>query len=141
MVVNLTPDRLHIYPSNTPDRIQPGSIPVTRVIPPSDQYPPARLGHTEVGTSFVDDGVLIEDVEFGADTARVDWLPEPVPGTRFVVSLVVGPAAADRDDLLVPHAYVRDFDGANIGSRKLARPTRPHRAGQRDLVAGGAALL
>jgi hypothetical protein len=60
-------------------------------------------------------------------------VPEPAPGTCFVVSLVVGLAAAHRTDLLVAHAYVRDLDGCIIGSGKLVRPARhpdsPERAG------------
>jgi hypothetical protein len=126
MIVNLTPHPLHLYPWHTPDRIKPGSVAATRIIAPSDQYPPARLGHTAIGTGFVDDGVEIEDVEFGADTAHADGLPEPVSGMWFVVCLVVALAATHRSDLLVPHGYVRDdLDGSVIGSRTLGCPVRP----------------
>jgi len=125
MIVNLSPHPLHIYPADTADRIEPGSV---RVIPPSDEHPPARLGHIVVGTGIIHDGVLIEDLAFGADTGQVNWLPEPVPGTWYVVSLVVGLAARRRTDLLVPHEYVRDLDGAIIGSRKPGRPVRTGQA-------------
>ncbi|WP_272945107.1 hypothetical protein [Salinispora pacifica] len=40
------------------------------------------------------------------------------------MSLVVGLAGHDRDDLLVWHDTVRDLDGSIIGARKLARPHR-----------------
>jgi hypothetical protein len=123
-IVNLTPHPLHIYPSQTPDRIQPGSVPAVRVIPQSQEYPPAPLGQTVIGTGLLHDGVVVEYVAFGPDAGQATTLPDPVPGTWFVVSLVVGLAAAHRDDLLVPHAYVRDLAGSIIGSRMLARPVR-----------------
>jgi hypothetical protein len=139
MIVNLTPHSLNIYPPETADRIEPGSVGPLQVIPPSTAYPPAPLGQTVVGTGFVHDGVVVEDVAFGADAGHTTNLPDPVPGIWFVVSLVVGLACAHRDDLLVPHAYVRDRSGSIVGSRKLARPARPDRAGQRELAAAGAA--
>ncbi|MFV2102121.1 hypothetical protein [Micromonospora sp. LOL_024] len=40
------------------------------------------------------------------------------------MSLVVGLAASDREDLLVCHDTVRDLDGSIIGVRTLARPHR-----------------
>jgi hypothetical protein len=139
MYVNLTPHPLHLYPSDTPDRIAPGSVAPTRTIPPSPAHPPTRLGHTVVGTGFCLDGVVVEDVAFGAEAGHTTTLPEPAAGTWFIVSLVVGIAARDRDDLLVPHAYVRDLSGSVIGSRKLARPSRSLAAGTigRDLGAAG----
>lgn len=63
----------------------------------------------------------VERVAFGPGDGTIP-LPEPATGTWYVVSLVVGLAATDRRDLLVPHDYVRDLDGVIIGSRKLARP-------------------
>ena len=124
MLVNLTPHPLNIYPPNTPDRIAPGSVAPTLVIPPLPAQPAARLGHTVVGTSFVHNGVVVEDVAFGPEAGKTTRLPDPLPGTWYIVPLVVGLAATHRDDLLVPHDYVRDLSGSIIGSRKLARPTR-----------------
>ncbi|SCL17886.1 hypothetical protein GA0074694_2164 [Micromonospora inyonensis] len=49
-------------------------------------------------------------------------LPPPVPGTFYLVPLVVGLAAQHRDDLLVPHDTARDMTGSIIGVRRLARP-------------------
>jgi hypothetical protein len=125
MLVNLTPHPLHIYPSDTPDRVEPGSVTPLRVIAPSADHHPARLGHRIVGPENIDVGVPVDRVAFGPDTGQVSSLPEPRSGTWYVVSLVVGLAATHRDDLLVPHEYVRDLDGAVIGSRKLASPHRP----------------
>jgi hypothetical protein len=122
VIINLTPHPLHIYAPDTPERLSPDDGVDSLVIPPSPDYRSARLGHTVVATGHQHEGVPIEDVAFGANTESVDWLPQPVPDTWFVVSLVVGLAARHRRDLLVPHKYVRDLEGAIIGSRALARP-------------------
>jgi hypothetical protein len=82
------------------------------------------LGQLVIGADNLGIGVPVERVAFGPDNG-VMVLPDPVPGTWFVVALVVGLAASHRSDLLVPHDYVRDVDGSIIGSRKLARPHRP----------------
>lgn len=124
MFVNLTPHPITIYPADTPDRIEPGTVTPTRIVPPSATHPPARLGQTNLETGFSYDGVAIEDVAFGPDAALTPTIPDPVAGTWYIVALVVAIAARDRDDLLVPHAYVRDLDGSIIGSRRLGRPTR-----------------
>jgi hypothetical protein len=92
------------------------------VIAPSVEFAPARLGQRVIGQERID-GVPVETVAFGPANGQVS-LPEPRAGTWYVVALVVGLAAPHRDDLLVPHDYVRDMDGCIIGSRKLARPHR-----------------
>lgn len=48
-------------------------------------------------------------------------LPEPEPGTLFVVSRVIAEARPDRTDLLVPYDLVRDDAGRVIACRSLAR--------------------
>lgn len=122
MIVNLTPHPLHIYPPDTPDRIAAGSVTPLRALPPSAQYQPARLGHQVIGAEHIDDAIPVVLVAFGPGDGRVSDLPQPRPNTWYVVSLVVGLAAAHRADLLVVHEYVRDLDGHVIGSRMLARP-------------------
>lgn len=122
MIVNLTPHPLHLYPPGTPDRIAVGSVAPLQVLPPSAQHPPARLGHQVIGEQRIDDDIPVALVAFGPREGQVSDLPEPRIGTWYVVSLVVGLAAAHRDDLLVLHEYVRDLDGHVIGSRMLARP-------------------
>ena len=125
MIVNLTPHPVHIYPSDTPDRIEPGSVTTLRVIEPSAQHQPVRLGQHVVGDDDLDLGIPVERVAFGSSNNGVTTLPPTVEGTYYLVSLVVGLAASDRNDLLVPHDTVRDISGSIIGSRKLARPSRP----------------
>ena len=122
MLVNLTPHPLHIYPPDTPERIVAGSVTPLCVIPPSADHRPARLGQTVIGDDDLGIGIPVQRVEFGPQSGSVDTLPEPVEGTWFIVSLVVGLAASDRRDLLVNLDYVRDVDGSIIGSRKLAVP-------------------
>ena len=55
MIVNLTPHPLQIYPSGTPDRIAAGAVTPLRVLPPAQQFPPARLGHQVVDLGYIDD--------------------------------------------------------------------------------------
>lgn len=137
MIVNLTPHPLHIYPPDTPDRIALGSVAALRVLPPSAQYPPARLGHQVLGEQRIDDDIPVARVAFGPREGQVSDLPEPRAGTWYVVSLVVGLAAAHRDDLLVLHEYVRDLDGHVIGSRMLARPSTGVAVATRDACVRG----
>jgi hypothetical protein len=77
-----------------------------------------------LGEEDLNIGVPVERVAFGPEDGQVS-LPEPVKSTWYLVSLVVGLAAARRRDLLVPHDYVRDLGGSIVGSRKLARPHHP----------------
>ncbi|SCL20467.1 hypothetical protein GA0074692_0875 [Micromonospora pallida] len=123
-IVNLTPHPVRIFPSDTPDRIEPGSVTPLRVITPSTQHQPVRLGQRVIGPDDLDLGVPVERVAFGAADDGVPPLPPPVEGTYYLVSLVVGLAAYGRDDVLVCHDTVRDLDGSIIGVRALARPHR-----------------
>ncbi|MEV0133692.1 hypothetical protein AB0H83_35170 [Dactylosporangium sp. NPDC050688] len=124
MIVNLTPHPLHLYPAGTPDRVEPGTVTCLKVIPPSTQHQPARLTQRVLHEEDLGEDIPVERVAFAPDGDPTSALPGPVPGTWYVVSLVVGLAAADRDDLLVPHEHVRDTTGVIVGSRKLARPHR-----------------
>ncbi|MFG1954327.1 hypothetical protein [Micromonospora sp. NPDC048830] len=123
-LVNLTPHPVAVYSVDTPDRIEPGSVLPLRVISPSAQHQPARLGQSVVGVDDLGLGIPVEQVAFGTGGGGVTALPEPVEGVFYLVSLVVGLAAVERADLLVPHDTVRDLSGSIIGTRKLARPHR-----------------
>ncbi|MER5182585.1 hypothetical protein ABT009_30250 [Streptomyces sp. NPDC002896] len=48
-------------------------------------------------------------------------LPEPEPGTWYVVSRVVADALPERGDLLVPAQLIRDADGNPVGCRAFVR--------------------
>lgn len=48
-------------------------------------------------------------------------LPEPTPGTTFLVSRIVAQARWDRTDLLVVDDTIRDEKGRIVGARALAR--------------------
>jgi hypothetical protein len=139
MFVNLTPHDMNLYPDTTPERIEPGSVSPALVIPPLTGQPPARLGHTVTGAGFVHEGVAVRDVVFGHEAGHTTSLPDPVPGTWYLVSLVVGLAATHRGDLLVPLNYVRDLAGNIIGCRELARPA--HRIATPDTPTSGPPAL
>ncbi|PZG09662.1 hypothetical protein C1I95_28745 [Micromonospora craterilacus] len=123
-IVNLTPHPVRIFPSDTPDRIAPGSVTPLRVITPSAQHQPVRLGHRVIGPDDLGLDIPVERVAYGAADNGSPPLPPPVTGTYYLASLVVGLAAVDRDDVLVCHDTVRDLEGSIIGTRTLARPHR-----------------
>lgn len=50
---------------------------------------------------------------------KVENLPEPIAGTRYIVSTIVAQAAKDRSDLLTPGELVRDDQGNVIGCKSL----------------------
>ncbi|MDG4803656.1 hypothetical protein [Micromonospora sp. WMMD980] len=123
-IVNLTPHPVRVFPEDTPDRIEPGSVTPLRVVPTSTAHQPARLGQHVLGPEHLDLDVPVERVAYGAAHHDFPPLPPPLPGTYYLVSLVVGLAATSREDLLVCHDTVRDLNGCIIGVRKLARPHR-----------------
>ena len=68
------------------------------------------------------DGVPVARQQFG----EVSGLPDPEPGTVYLVSLVVGQAMkGQRDDLYgpdtSPDGAVRDDDGRIIGTRRMVK--------------------
>jgi hypothetical protein len=88
------------------------------VLPPSGTI--ARVATTRrVVTTIEVDGMTIpvHRVEFG----QVENLPEPQPGTWYIVSAIVAQAAPGRDDLVIPDDAVRDEQGRIVGARALAR--------------------
>jgi hypothetical protein len=85
------------------------------VIPPSGKV--ARVATIELGTGVSNNsGRMFEWVQYG----HVHDLPQPEPGTDYIVSLVVA-LACHRDDLLAPYVEVRNSDGTMIGCRFLQR--------------------
>jgi len=50
----------------------------------------------------------------------VEGLPDPIPGTVFLVSRIVKAAVPDRMDCMVPDDLVRDSEGRVIGCRRLS---------------------
>jgi hypothetical protein len=129
MLINLTPHPMHIYPVNTPDRIEPGTVAATQVIYPSTDYPTVRLGQTLLGEETLGDGMIVTRIAFGeathltpAPSSPIGALPDPADNTWYIVSTPVALASPHRSDLLVPYGHVRDLDGNVIGSRGFARP-------------------
>lgn len=60
--------------------------------------------------------VPIKKVSYG----DIKYLPDPIKGTKFIVSALVANAAKDRDDLLITYDAIRDDSGSIIGCASLA---------------------
>lgn len=113
MILNLTPHPIRLYANEREDGIDDLEPHLREVIPPEAK--PARLATIELGTQA--DGT--ELVEYG----HTQDLPPKRDGVRYVVSLVVALAVADRrSDLLVPYREVRNSSGTVIGCRQFAQP-------------------
>ena len=118
MIVNLTPHPIRLYLTE-PD--EQGMAEIDE-IPPSGTV--ARVGQIDLGnTTLRGCDAPVELVEFH----HVNHLPDPAPGTWYVVSLATALAshaqgALGRGDLLVPYDEVRNEAGTVIGCRRLAMP-------------------
>lgn len=104
MFINLTPHTLNIIRDGDEDII----------IPPSGNVARCAVNRRQIGTI---DGVPINATEFGA----VHGLPDPAPGTYYIVSALVAQACPHRVDLLITDDAVRDESGRIIGCRAFAR--------------------
>jgi hypothetical protein len=112
VILNLTPHPIRVYEWAREDGLDDLAPQLRYVIEPEAK--PARLAMIELGTC---DGA--EMVEYG----HAHDLPPKRDGVRYVVSLVVALALADRrSDLLVPYREVRNASGTVIGCRALAQP-------------------
>lgn len=109
-IINLTPHEISIISE---------SGEVVRRYPASGQIARAASTTEIIGEL---DGVPVARQQFG----EVSGLPDPEPGTVYLVSLVVGQAMkGQRDDLYgpdtSPDGAVRDDDGRIIGTRRLVK--------------------
>ena len=108
-IVNLTPHALNLMPEG-PD----GPV-VT--IPPSGLVARCAVDRVQVDTVTVDGiSVPVNETWFRG----VSDLPEPQPGTIFVVSTLVAQAVPDYQDVFIVDDVVRDEQGRIIGCRALA---------------------
>ena len=107
-IVNLTPHALTFVAGDE----------IVASIPSSGQARCAQ-SRQQIGTvDLAGHAIPVNRTQFGA----VSGLPEPEPGTIYVVSVVVASAlAGSRDDVYVTDDAVRDADGRVIGCRALAR--------------------
>jgi hypothetical protein len=88
------------------------------VLPPSGTIARVATTRRVVATIEVHGMTIpVHRVEFG----QVENLPEPQPGTWYIVSAIVAQAAPGRDDLVIPDDAVRDEQGRIVGARALAR--------------------
>lgn len=93
-IVNLTPHLIH---ETTSDRV----------------FPSDGIARAEVKTERIGDigGIPLSSAAFGAP----EGLPDPEPGTIYIVSLITYEAAGRRPDLVYPGELIRDEEGKPIG--------------------------
>lgn len=104
-IVNLTPHPVNFVAADgTPVRTVDASGKLARVVAKT-----VTVGDV--------DGIPVTATDFG----DVEGLPDPTPGTIFVVSSLVAQRVSDRDDVFVPNQAVRDASGRIIGCQSLAR--------------------
>lgn len=109
-IVNLTPHDIHFRASYDADP--------WFTVPASGQV--ARCSEERVEAGVVHHGSLtlpVNQVRLG----QVTGLPDPEPGTIYIVSRLVAEACRDRDDLFIVDDLVRDPEGRVVGCRALAR--------------------
>jgi hypothetical protein len=105
-VVNLTPHPVTIYAGDAVIASWPPSGAFARLVEVSSERPPL----------ITDAGVVpVLGLAYAAEVAD---LPEPAPGTVYLVSRVLAAAVA-RDDLFAPVGEVRDQVGRILGCRNL----------------------
>lgn len=120
-VINLTPHPIHLYAPGIADGATDAALRAAMVatIPASGRT--ARLASTSLGrVTTVEIGgatIHVEGVRYG----KLGSLPEPQPGTWYVVPLLSALAARDRSDLLVPHEQIRNQDGTVVGCTAFGR--------------------
>lgn len=103
MLVNLTPHPINLFVN--------GAL-VSTILPESV---PARCEQSqELVETWL--SIPITRQKFG----KVENLPEPKEGTRFIVSRLVAEACQERTDLLIPGPCVRDQSGRVIGCEGLS---------------------
>ena len=118
-LVNCTPHELRVFTDQSQDAY--------RLLPPGTRVPRVEVREKEVGTI---EGVPVFASAYGAPVG----LPEPAPGTVFVVSLAVRLACPERADLVSPGELVRDAQGQPVGClglRTTQRKEAPSQKGDR----------
>lgn len=108
-LINLTPHDINI--------VRDGEVILT--IPRSGVVARCEEVVEDLGSLLTDEGIKIPIIR--KTLGKVENLPEPKEGTRYIVSLAVAKAAVGRDDLLVPGQAVRDEQGRIIGTSALAK--------------------
>lgn len=99
---------------------------VVLIRPDGRSLPFLSKGQARCRAVAVPDGDVYGIPAFRVTYGDVTNLPDPVPGTWYIVSAMVAQAVAPhRPDVLVPHDIVRDVQGNIIGCRGLARAGGP----------------
>lgn len=121
MVVNLTPHDVDIY--NTSDCIlQDGYLCLREDTDPQPLlvYPatnePARVTFMQETAGMVDGTLIYRWVP-----REITGLPEPKPGTYYIVSKMLAQALPEREDLIFPGSVVLDADVRVVGCIDFSR--------------------
>lgn len=120
-LINLTPHPIRVYENATPDRGAELVDGLLFTVPPAEK--PARIAMIDLGTL----GYAFD--ETSGRSTWIDWqqfgqchdMPVQIPGTTYIVSLVVALSLAGRDDVIFPVAEVRNAEGTVIGCRGFGR--------------------
>ena len=102
-IVNLTPHKITLCGSDKRALIE---------IPPSGNIARVETRSERIGSISVNGiEIPVSRTQFGAVTG----LPEPQPGTAYIVSLAVRTAVPQRADVFSPGELVRGPDGQPVG--------------------------
>lgn len=123
-LVNLTPHPLHLHGTRDGHPEVLVVAPSGRVARCSETADPD--GHVALGGGAHAPSLDVPVVAVGLG-AVVD-LPDPAPGTVYVVSRLVVDAEPGRADLVAPYDLVRDDQGRVVGARALACARTPQTA-------------
>lgn len=125
MIINLTPHDVNVY-NTTECLVRDGRI-YLRDDEDAEEYPvplrvyPAAKEPARVTYSYEAAGVADGIVISRWTVEEITGLPEPKPGTWYIVSKIVAQACPERDDLLIPGTMVRDKTDAIVGCNDFTR--------------------
>ena len=105
MIVNLTPHDIHVHIDNEDN---------TDIVTIKKGVKPARVEEQRTPLAVVD-GVTIYKKKW----LDIQNLPDPIPGTLYIVSGMVLEAAKlkGRTDCVAPDEFVRDANGVIVGCK------------------------
>lgn len=115
-IYNLTPHAINVHTAAFAEPLVFPSLGQARLVEETHDG-----GESIYLDPYGDGGMTIHVPVVGIKFGRVDGLPEPVPGTVYVVSRMIVDALPARSDLVAPHDVVRDGAGRIIGCRGFSR--------------------
>lgn len=121
-IINLTPHVLNIF---LPTQVEANgrTLKVVRGVSTEISLPSVGFARAKEMTerlSELECNAVLLPVVRKRFTGVVEGLPEPTPGTIYVVSFLTAQAVPDRADVFFPGEAVRDDDGNIVGCLGLA---------------------